>query len=71
MNRPVSLVLLVVGLGLLFYGYQASDSVESKMSEMFEGVPSDQVMWFYIGGAVCVVLGIAGLSRGRGKGKSS
>lgn len=65
MNRPVSLVLLVVGVILVIYGINASNSVGSDVSRVVTGTPTDKSMWMLIGGAVLAVVGLVGTLRGR------
>jgi len=67
MNKPISLVLLVVGISLLIYGVSASDSLGSDFSRFFTGSPTDKTMWLIIGGAAASVAGAAGLLIGRSK----
>jgi len=57
-NKLISLVLVVVGVGLLYWGYGESRSVTSQVSEAFSGSPLDKVMYKYIGGAVVLVTGL-------------
>ena len=57
-NKIVGIVLVVLGLGLAFWGYRMSGSVGSQLSQAFSGSPSDKVMLFYIGGAVCLAVGL-------------
>jgi hypothetical protein len=66
MNRPVSLILLVVGVILTIYGINASNSVGSDLSKAFTGAPTDKSMWLLIGGAVLAIIGLVGTLRGRG-----
>jgi len=54
----IGLALLVVGIGLAFWGYQLSGSVGSRLSEAFTGAAVDAVMIRYIGGAACVAVGL-------------
>jgi hypothetical protein len=61
MNKPFSLVLLVVGISLLIYGVSASDSLGSHFSRFFTGSPTDKTMWLIIGGAAAAFAGAAGL----------
>lgn len=61
MNRIVSLVLLVGGIMLLIYGFQASESIGSEFSRLFTGSPTDKTMWMLIGGAVATIIGAGGL----------
>lgn len=57
-NKIVGIILVVVGAGLAFWGYRMSGSVGSQLSQAFSGSPGDKVMAFYIGGAVCLVVGL-------------
>ncbi len=58
MNKLSSLALLVVGVGLLYWGYSESESVTSQVSVAFSGSPLDRVMYKYIGGAVALTIGL-------------
>jgi hypothetical protein len=64
MNRPVSLILLVVGVILVIYGINASESVSSDISRAFTGSPTDKSIWMLIGGAVLAIIGLVGSLRG-------
>lgn len=66
MNKPLSIALLVVGIVLLIFGFNASDSVSSEISRTFTGNPTDKTVWFLVGGAAAAILGLFGLLRGRG-----
>ena len=55
--KIVGLALLVVGIGLIFWGYQMSDSLASQLTKSISGSMPDEVMYRYIGGAVCAVVG--------------
>ena len=57
-NKLIGLVLVVVGAGLLYWGYNESQSVTSQVSEAFSGSPLDRVMYKYIGGAVALLAGV-------------
>ena len=56
--KNIGIVLLVVGLGLGFWGYDISGSIGSQLTETVTGSPTDKVMWLYIGGAASFVLGL-------------
>lgn len=56
--KIVGLVLLVVGLGLAFWGYQMSGSIESQLTRTFSGSSPDKVMMLYIGGATSFAVGL-------------
>ena len=55
--KAIGLALVVVGLGLAFWGHQMSGSVVSQVSSRLTGALPDAVMYRYVGGAVCVVVG--------------
>ena len=57
-KRAIGLALLVVGVILLIYGIQANDSVGSAFSKMFGQGPTDETMWFMLGGAAALVIGL-------------
>ena len=56
--RVIGVALLVVGIGLAFWGYQLSDTVGSKLSHALTGSYSNKVMTCYISGAACFVVGL-------------
>jgi hypothetical protein len=58
MNKAIGIAMLVVGVILLVWGVNASDSLGSEISETFTGSPSDKSIWLIIGG---VASGITGL----------
>ena len=55
--KIAGIALVVVGLGLGWWGYQEAGSLGSQLSGVISGSPGDKVMLKYIGGAVCVVVG--------------
>ena len=57
-NKVISIVLMVVGAGLVLWGYQKSGGFESKITSALTGSPADNVMLLYIAGAVCLAVGI-------------
>jgi hypothetical protein len=66
MNRPLSIALLVVGVVLLIWGFNASESVSSEVSEAVTGAPSDRSIWLIaLGGIAALVGGITLLRRTR------
>jgi len=56
-SKLIGLVLLVVGIGLLYFGYQASQSVGNQLTESLTGRFTDETMWYLIGGAAAAVAG--------------
>lgn len=57
-KRALGIVLLVVGIILLVWGINVSNSLNSEISEFFTGSPSDKSMWLIVGGAACSVIGL-------------
>lgn len=57
-NKIISIVLMVVGAGLAFWGYQQSGGLSSQVSGLMTGSPSDNVMMLYIGGAASFAVGL-------------
>lgn len=57
-QQLVGLVLLVVGLILLYFGWQSSQSIGDQVSETVTGRFTDETMWFLIGGAAAAVAGV-------------
>lgn len=56
--KIISLILIVVGAGLLIWGYQMSGSFESEVSKTLSGSAPEGVMWRYIAGACSLVVGL-------------
>jgi hypothetical protein len=65
MNKTISLAVLVVGVVLLVFGFQASESVSSDFSRLFTGEPTDKAIWLLIAGGVLTVIGLGGVAGGR------
>jgi drug/metabolite transporter (DMT)-like permease len=59
MVRIIGLVLLVVGVALLVFGYNASQSVSEQIVEGFMGRFTNQTMGYLIGGIAAIVGGAA------------
>ncbi len=56
--RLMGVALLIVGLGLMYFGWQASESLTEQTREMVTGSFSDQTTWQLIGGAAAAVVGL-------------
>ncbi len=56
--KIISIALMVIGVGLAFWGYQMSGSVGSKITQTITGSFTDKVMILYIGGAVIFIIGL-------------
>jgi hypothetical protein len=57
MNKAVGIALLAVGIALIVFGINASDSVSSDVSRFFTGHPTDKSMWLLIGGIAATIIG--------------
>ena len=57
-SKIIGIALVVIGLGLAFWGYRLSGSITSQITQAVTGSDTDKVMMFYISGAVCFVVGI-------------
>ena len=56
--KIISIALIVIGIGLAFWGYQMSGSVGSKITQTITGSHADKVMILYIVGAVSFIVGL-------------
>lgn len=56
-SRLLGIVLLVVGVGLLYFGYQSTQSVGGQLTETLTGRFTDETMWYLIGGAAAAAAG--------------
>ena len=63
MNHLSGIALLVVGGVLILWGYNESQSLGSHLTRLYSGNPTQQALYYYIGGAVCIVLGALNLIR--------
>ena len=58
MHRGVGVVLLVVGVALVAYGFNEYGAFGSKLSRALSGRISDTVMFLWVGGGVCCAAGL-------------
>jgi len=63
-NTAFGLALLVGGVILIVLGFNASHSIGSDVSRMFNGTPSDKAIWMLVGGVVALVIGLVSFLRG-------
>jgi Protein of unknown function (DUF3185) len=56
--KIVAIVLIVLGIGLAFWGYRLSGGFGAQLSQAVTGSPTDRIMAFYIGGAVSLAVGL-------------
>ena len=64
-TRLAALVLIVVGGGLLYFGFSASGSAFESITETVTGRYSDRTTMYLVGGAVCAVVGASLLLFGK------
>jgi hypothetical protein len=57
-NKIIGIILLLVGAGLLFWGYDLYSSAGAQVSRAIGGGSPTKAYALFAGGAVCVVLGI-------------
>lgn len=58
MNNVVGLAILALGIVLLIFGFNESNSFSSDVSRFFTGNPTNRSIWLMAGGAVCVAAGL-------------
>jgi hypothetical protein len=57
-NKKIAgIILVVVGIGIAYSGYQMSGSIGNQLGEAFSGSPSDSVMGRYVAGAIAAAAG--------------
>lgn len=64
MNKIIGLALLILGIVLLYFGWQAHESVASSVSNAVTGSPTNKSLWLLGGGIVAAVIGLFSLLRG-------
>lgn len=57
-SRIGGIVLLVVGAILLYFGYEASQSVGEQLHETFTGRFTDSTTWYFLLGGAAAAAGI-------------
>jgi hypothetical protein len=55
--KVISIVLMVVGIALIVWGFQMADSVGNQVTESLTGSSTDAVMFRYIAGAASLAVG--------------
>lgn len=67
MNKGIGIALLVIGVILLVYGINASNSAGSSVSRIFTGAPTNKTLWLLLGGIGCAIVGAVMTFRPSGK----
>ena len=65
MSKSTAIALLVVGIVLLIFGFNAYHSAGSNISEAFTGAPTNKAIWLLIGGLISAIVGGLNLARAR------
>lgn len=63
MNKLTGITLLVVGSLLILWGYNESESLGSHLTRLYSDNPTQNTLFYYIGGGVCLLLGAINLLR--------
>lgn len=64
-TKLIGLICIVAGAILLYFGWQSSQSIGDQLTESLTGRFTDDTLFFIIGGAVAVVVGLYLSLRGR------
>jgi len=57
-NKIISIILILAGLGLIYFGYHESQSITSELNKVVDDHPTHEVLAFYIGGGIAVFAAI-------------
>ena len=67
MNKGIGIALVVVGIILVVYGINASNSAGSGISRIFTGAPTNKNLWLLLGGIGSTIVGAVMTFRPSGK----
>ncbi len=65
----IGLAIFALGIVLLIFGFNESQSFGSDVSRFFTGNPTDRSMWLIAGGGVAVIAGMVLALRGMRRGR--
>jgi len=57
MNRALGIALIILGIVLIVFGINSSNSIGSDFSRFFTGSPTNKAIWLLIGGIGSLVAG--------------
>jgi len=57
MNKSIGIALLVLGIVLIIFGINASNSIGSDFSRFFTGSPTNKSIWLLLGGIGSLIVG--------------
>ena len=58
MSKLLAVVLVVLGIALIVWGYNMSGSAANEVTRALTGSSTDAVMYRYIGGAISLAAGL-------------
>jgi len=64
-KKLLGIILVIIGSVLLVWGYNEARSVNSEISRLFSGNPTQNTMVYYIAGSLCLAMGVFTLFRSR------
>lgn len=70
-QRILGFVMLLVGLGLLIFGLNATDSVTETVKEGITGRYTDKTTWYILSGAAVSLVGLLLSFSGIGRSRSA
>lgn len=56
--RLLGIALLIIGCGLVYFGWQATEGLGEQAQELVTGQYSDETTWQLIGGGAAAVVGL-------------
>jgi len=69
-QRILGIVLLVVGVGVLIYGLNASHSFADRVSDTFTGRFTQATTWYIVAGSASGLMGLLLVAVGGGRGRA-
>lgn len=60
-KKHLSIILLIIGVALIAWGFQVSGEVGSQITSTISGQPTDETLIFYIAGGVVALIGLVGI----------
>ncbi|GLR63770.1 DUF3185 family protein [Marinospirillum insulare] len=61
MRRATSLLLIVIGILLLYWGYDLQERVDVELIKQITGEAPEKVWQYYVTGGIAVLVGILGV----------
>lgn len=58
MKNTIGILCLVVGAGVLVWGYRESQTLKGQLHQVFSTSTNNRVTWMYVSGAVLVTAGV-------------